>query len=104
MIMESNAKWEKGQNFISEGMKQMNPLTSKSQDNWAWDMLKRLHLHVFDRHAYSSHDQLQQILMVNNYNSDTSNNQFAYVFLCNFYSRAWLLLIAIQNSNVSEKE
>jgi len=50
MIMESNLRWDKTQSLLAEGMKQMSALTNRNgSDTWAWDTIKRLHLHGFDR-------------------------------------------------------
>jgi hypothetical protein len=50
MIMESNLKWDKSPGLIAEGMKQVSALANRiNLDTWTWDMVKRFHIHGFDR-------------------------------------------------------
>ena len=52
-MVESQTKWEKCQNIITESVKQVSGINLRPQEvnftQWGWEVIKRLHLHAFDQ-------------------------------------------------------
>ncbi|CAG7722933.1 unnamed protein product [Allacma fusca] len=51
LVVESHLKWEKTQSILSEGVKQVTGMRFPEINfsNWGWEVIKRLHLHVYDQ-------------------------------------------------------